>query len=431
MLSTLQTQLAEHLPNQRHFLIGLSGGVDSVVLLDLFRRLPNVHLRAVHIHHGLSPNADSWAVFCEQLCQQYHVPFFCQRVQVSGDNGLEANARHTRYHAISEIIQPHEVLVTAHHLDDQAETFFLALKRGSGIQGLGAMQAVGNWQNFTIFRPLLSLPKTSLLDYATLNNLTWIVDESNESDVYDRNFLRHHILPILNQRWEKFSQMVARSAQHCAEQQALIEELLAEELEKRIVAEQGFSIQAFEQMHRLKQRQLLRLWLAKCGVAMPSQSQLQAVIDEVIFANADKNPQLRLGEKMVRRYQQTLYLTDLELPTIRDFSLILTPEDCGKVFRLPENIGTIVRADNELICTFSEKTDRLRLSSSLQQQPLTIQFYYSGKVRLYGKTQREEMKKIWQANGVPVWQRGRTPLLFYGEELVAVIGSKVAENMAC
>ncbi|MWR52261.1 tRNA lysidine(34) synthetase TilS, partial [Escherichia coli] len=135
------------------------------VLLHLLAEL-QLNLRAVHIHHGLSPNADSWAAFCEQVCKRLKIPFILQKVTVDRSEGIEAGARTARYQAIGEIIQPNEVLVTAHHLDDQAETFLLALKRGSGIKGLSAMQAVGFWQNFTIFRPLLNVSRAQIEQYA-------------------------------------------------------------------------------------------------------------------------------------------------------------------------------------------------------------------------------------------------------------------------
>lgn len=417
-------QIEQHFPTQTDFLIGLSGGVDSVALLHLFCQLCQhkpLNLRAIHIHHGLSPNADSWAAFCQTLCEQWQIPLSVQQVQVVGTQGLEANARQARYQAIQAHIQPNEIFCTAHHLDDQVETFFLALKRGAGLKGLSAMQAVSFWQRFTIFRPLLSFSKAELLTYATVEKLPWIEDESNANTQFDRNFLRNDVLPLLNQRWQQFNPMVARASQHCAEQQQLIEELLADELNQRAdFAEQSLNIDGFEHFSLLKQQQLIRLWLARCQQPMPSKALLKQIIQQLIFAEKDKNPQVKVGQKMVRRYQQKIFLTE-ESPFDSLFQREVNIKD---VIELPHNLGTLIRTEGSLICKTSHGTTRLLLPVELQNQPLIVQFVAPSKVKCYGKAHREEMKKIWQAHKIPVWQRHCTPLVFFGEELVGILGEE-------
>ncbi|AHG74473.1 tRNA(Ile)-lysidine synthase [Mannheimia sp. USDA-ARS-USMARC-1261] len=397
-------------------MIGLSGGVDSVVLLHLFAHT-NFNIRAIYIHHGLSPNADSWAEFCEQYCKRLNIPFILQKVTVDSTNGVENGAREARYQAIQQHLKSNEILATAHHLDDQAETFLLALKRGSGIKGLSAMQAVTFLQNFTAFRPLLTFSKAELLAYAKAHQLQWIEDESNTNNRYDRNFLRNKILPLLNQRWQQFSEMVARSAQHCAEQQELIQELLNDELTKSIGEKNQLSIAHFEHFSLLKQQQLIRLWLEKYGVMMPSQVQLQAVISELIFANADKNPHIKIGEKVIRRYQQAIYITD-ELPEIPAFEIKLGAET---ELDLPHQLGKMIRHQQEIICKKQGKTDRLLLPEALAQEQISLRIRQQGKVKCYGKPHREEMKKIWQQHNVPVWERNHTLLVFWQDEFVACI----------
>ncbi|HGO5824183.1 TPA: tRNA lysidine(34) synthetase TilS [Mannheimia haemolytica] len=416
LFNRFQTQCATHLPNQTAFLVGLSGGVDSVVLLHLFART-SFNVRTIYVHHGLSPNADDWAAFCEQYCKRLNIPFILQKVRVDSSNGVENGAREARYQAIQQQLKPNEVFATAHHLDDQAETFLLALKRGSGIKGLSAMQAVTFLQNFTVFRPLLTFTKSDLMGYAVQHQLGWIEDESNADNRYDRNFLRNSILPLLNQRWQQFSQMVARSAQHCAEQQALIEELLSDELKSRTGEKQQLNINGFEQFSLAKQQQLVRLWLEQNGVKMPSQAQLQAVISELIFAKVDKNPQVKLGENIIRRYQQAIYVTE-EIAEIPPFEIVLTAE--SKV-ELPYQLGTIIRQQQEIICKKNGKNHRLQLPQELAQVTISLKIGQRGKVKCYGKTQREEMKKIWQSYGIPVWERNRTPLIFWQDELVGLL----------
>lgn len=279
------------------------------------------------------------------------------------------------------------------------------------------MQAVGSWQNIAIFRPLLGVSKVEILDYAQQHGLRWITDESNTDDRFERNFLRNQILPALNQRFPQFSRMVARSAAWCGEQQQLIEELLAEELQQRTVSPNGLQIVGFEHFSKAKQQQLLRLWLAQNGVLMPTQPQLQAVISELIFAKNDSNPQVKLGEYVVRRYRQTIFITP-EFADTADFSVEL---NVGEKLALPDQIGTVERTeDSVFFCKKSGESNRLLLPIPLQNQPLMLKLQQHGKVRRYAKPQREEMKKIWQQLAVPPWERCRTPLIFWQDELVFV-----------
>ncbi|MCK3655157.1 tRNA(Ile)-lysidine synthase [Pasteurellaceae bacterium Macca] len=423
MLTQLQTQLTRLAPHQREFLIGLSGGVDSVVLLHLFsqlRPLLGLKLRAIHIHHGISPNADQWRQFCQDYCAQLAVPFLSERVKVSGKN-LEAEARQARYQAIGKHIFAQEMFVTAHHQDDQAETLLLALKRGSGVKGLSAMQGVSFWQNFTILRPFLNTSKTAILAYAKAQQLAWVRDESNNDNHYDRNFLRNQVLPLLNNRWH-FTQMVARTAQHCAEQQALLEELLSEELHRRC-HRNCFDIQGFANFSRPKQRQLIRLWLAKLNQQMPSQERLDQILHQMVEANLDKHPQFPFGNGVLRRYQSRLYFTPPFADSADTASFTATLSAGEEALTLPDGIGTILRQKGEICGKFPHKTDRLLLPKALESQTVTIKLTHSGKTARYGQAQREEMKKIYQQHGIPPWLRTRTPLLFIGEIFLGLLSA--------
>lgn len=416
LLPVLQQQIQAHLPQQQHFLIGLSGGVDSVCLLHLFAHT-EYQVRAIYIHHGLSQNADHWAQFCQQLCESLNIPFVMKKVQLATEQGIEAEARKARYRAIGEEILPQEVLVTAHHQDDQAETFLLALKRGSGVKGLGAMQAVGFSQKFTIFRPLLGVAKQAIQHYAQQHNLTWIEDESNQDNRFDRNFLRNEILPKLNQRWPQMDAMIARSAQLCAEQQQLLEELLSEELARYInMQQQSLDISHFPHFSVLKQQQLIRLWLDKCNILMPTQAQLAQILQQCVAAS-DKQPVIQLGTQTIRRYRTRLFITPKFAET-QDFATTLTPSQC---IQLPDHIGKVCHLGDTIICKFSDKTDLLQLPEPLWNQPLQLKLHHTGKLACYGKSMREDVKKIWQRAQIPVWERMRTPLIFHREELVGLL----------
>ncbi|MBF0751592.1 MULTISPECIES: tRNA lysidine(34) synthetase TilS [unclassified Pasteurella] len=417
LFSAFEQQLKQ--TTAQHYLIALSGGLDSTALLALFAKhrenRPHFNLRAIHIHHGLSPNADSWVKHCQSLCKQFHIPLVVEYVQVDKTKGIEASAREARYQAIQRHIQANEVLATAHHLNDQTETFFLALKRGSGLQGLGAMQNQSELFGMTIFRPLLSFPREQLERYARTENLAWIHDESNEDNHYERNFLRNEILPKLRERWTHFDRTVQRTAQHCFEQQQLINELLQETFLEHCKVPTEFQLHHFNQYSSPKQTALLRMWFSQNQWEMPSKRQLEQLISDVVLAKEGANPQFHLGKQVVRRYQSGLYLTpdfadliDIQLE-MRDTPLLL-----------PDNLGELYlhRTAQSFIFSWQQHTVILPPTDL----PIQIRFTYSGKIKYHPKRPREDIKKVWQELGVPPWQRRRIPLIFYGDQLKSAVG---------
>ncbi|EHK89784.1 tRNA lysidine(34) synthetase TilS [Aggregatibacter actinomycetemcomitans] len=428
LLEQFSQQLQRHAPNQKQFLIGFSGGLDSTALLALFAKhrenRPHFRLRAIHIHHGLSPNADVWAAHCQQICRHLNIPLLIQPVKVRLQNGIEAGAREARYEAITQHILPEEWLATAHHQQDQTETFLLALKRGSGLQGLGAMQVNSTVYGVPIFRPLLNFSRQQLMAFVQQQRLTWVEDESNEDNQYDRNFLRNVVLPEFRQRWAHFDSAVQRSAQHCYEQQQLLNELLAEEYQKNIVEnDRTFKVHDFATYSPAKQRALLRLWLQEQGVAMPSLVQLEHMIADVIFAKADAQPQFRLEDKILRRYQNKLFLT----PIFADISQVCFEAEFHQPMNLPDGLGSLLlqKTPEKMTALWRDENGqeyKETLGLPLAGTKVWIRFGYSGKVKLTQQGVNQDIKKIWQGLNVPPWQRQRIPLIFYGDELQSAVG---------
>lgn len=420
-----EQKIHQAFPHGQAFLVGLSGGVDSVVLLHLLAKVCQKSglytLRAIHIHHGLSPNGDKWQAFCQQICQKKGIPFVTEKLHLASPHqNVEETARLARYGAVARHLSPQEIFVTAHHLDDQVETFFLALKRGSGLQGLSAMQALSQMGDVAIFRPLLPTSRKQIEAYANAYALQWVEDESNQDVRYDRNFLRHHILPVFTSRWEHFPHTVQRTANLCGEQQALIDELLAPIFGKFFDKNRGvLNVQDFPTFSPAKQNALLRMWLQQLGQKMPSQKQLAQIKQDVIFAKADRTPCFMLGERMIRRYQHTLYLTPF-FADVRAFSMPLS-EHCP--VHLPDALGCVHlekqgehlkvswQCGQEIRCTQLPATSR----------PITVRFAYAGNVKQANGMQ-ESLKKCWQKANVPPWQRQRIPLIFYGECFQCAVG---------
>jgi tRNA(Ile)-lysidine synthase len=413
----LSALLARQLGAHRQLLVAFSGGLDSSVLLHLLvglrQQLPDLQLRAVHVHHGLSGFADQWVTHCQQQCVAWQLPLVVQRVQVdSQQGGIEAAARTARYSAFASTLAAGETLLTAQHLDDQCETFLLALKRGSGPAGLSAMAAQTSLGNNHLLRPLLGLSRQQLEAYAQQHQLSWIDDDSNQDPRFDRNFLRLQVLPLLNQRWPHFAAATARSASLCAEQEQLLDELLAEQLHKLLDDERTLAIDGLLTCSPARRFALLRRWIALFGVTMPSREQLQRLWEEVALSREDAEPQLQLGQYQFRRFRHRLYL----LPLMADLREISLSWSLDEPLKLPDGLGELVSGEGD-IC----------LRAPQSQQKVSIRFSAQGKQRILGRAHSRPIKKLWQELGIPPWQRERTPLIYYDDQLIAALGIFVSE----
>ena len=402
----------------RQLLVGFSGGLDSTVLLHRLKLWrdgePDVQLRAMHIHHGLSPHADGWVAHCEALCALWNIPLRVERVTLQDEGlGIEAQARKARYAAFASALQPGEALVTAQHLDDQCETFLLALKRGSGPAGLSAMPPRAEFAGTQLIRPLLGETRASLEAWAREHRLRWIEDESNQDDSYDRNFLRLRVIPLLTERWRHFTQATARSAMLCAEQESLLDELLSEELAELISPEGALAIAPLEAMSAVRRAAVLRRWLATHHAAMPSRAMLNRIWDEVAQAREDAAPRLYLNGFEVRRYQGALWWITSR-PSFSD--VVLSWPSIENVLILPHGAGSVSLSN----------AGHVRLPEA--NEPVTVRFKAGGMLHIVGRNGGRKLKKIWQECNVPPWRRDATPLLFYGETLIAAAGVFVTEE---
>ena len=413
---TLNTSLL----NFQSILVAFSSGLDSTVLLHQLvqwrAQHPEVVLRAIHIHHGLSPHADSWVQHCESVCMQWQVPLVVERVHLEDDGlGIEAQARRARYQAFAQTLLPGEVLMTAQHLDDQCETFLLALKRGSGPAGLSAMGENSPFAGTQLIRPLLAQTREALEAWARQHELCWIEDESNQDDTYDRNFLRLRVTPLLQQRWPHFAQAVARSAALCAEQESLLDELLASDLADCITAHGTLLLVPLMMVSDVRRAALLRRWLAGLNAPMPSRDGLERIWQEVALAREDASPCFRLGEYEVRRYQSQLWWVksvDGQSETVIPWLEWKTP------LALPAGLGSV-----QLI-----SAGELRMPQ--EDEAVSIRFKAPGLLHIVGRNGGRKLKKIWQEQGIPPWRRDTTPLLFYGETLIAAAGVFVTREGA-
>ncbi|NOY61547.1 MAG: tRNA lysidine(34) synthetase TilS [Gammaproteobacteria bacterium] len=409
----------------RRYWVAYSGGCDSHVLLHalvaLRSNLPGSTIAAVHVNHGLNARAAEWADHCRATCAQLAVDYHLLQVDATAAPGEspEAVARTARYRAFATLLDEGDWLLTAHHRDDQAETLLLQLLRGAGAKGLAAMPQAAAFSSGTLMRPLLSFSREQLRHYAHGQQLQWIEDDSNQNEAFARNYLRHQIVPRIEQRWPAASRVIARSAAHLAESSALLDELAATDLES-VAADGGATVRcsALLTLSPARQRNLLRYWIYRRGFALPSQSHLQHLLSDVVGAKIDAEPCIRWRGAEVRRYRDALsIMTPLPEPPSVDLSLQWQP--------------TAPLRDARLAGTLSAK---VVLGAGMKQPDgaLEIRFRQGGeRCQPTGCSERTTVKKLLQQYAVPYWERAYIPFIYVNGELAAVAGLWVCEAHRC
>lgn len=408
LIETLQQQLQPH-TGARGWCVALSGGLDSSVLLHALAALRQQYacppLRAVHVHHGLQAVAESWPQHCQALCAQLDVPLQVIRVQVDTHASTERAARQARYAALANLLLPGERLLVAQHADDQSETLLLRLLRGSGVLGLQAMPASRPLGPGLLVRPLLAVARRDLERYACQAGLSWVDDPSNASDEFDRNFLRNRVLPLLRQRWPRLDSVWLRTTGHMREAQGLLDELAVLDLQQVRSSPQPdwlplecLDLNGIRPLSAARQRNLLRYWL-RDKTQLPDSAHWAGWL-ALLQAGTDAQPLWQLQNGALVRHGQRLYWLAshwLQSPPAPALVQVANGD-----YRLPDN-------------------GLLRVSG-LACEPLRVAYRTGGEqLELLGRGRRD-LKRLLQEQGVPVFVRNRVPLLFAGEQLVAVAG---------
>lgn len=393
---------------QRTYWIAYSGGMDSHVLLscchEIRKELP-LTLRAIHVNHHLQPFADEWAKHCQAVCRDYEIELITRDVFLQPKQGesLEELARNERYTVFAACLQADDVLLTAHHQDDQAETILLQLLRGAGLPGLAGMPAVKKIANAYHARPLLSFTREQLRQAAV--GLQWIDDLSNQDINFDRNFLRQVIFPQLANRWPALTQTLARSAAHCAEAQTLLAHWALP-----IAGQKTLSVRELLNFSDAQQRLILREWLRVQGHPVPNTKKISNLLATVLHAREDRAPLVRWAATEVRRYGDDLYVMPALMPH---------NERESYEWRLEQNlnlpIGTL-RAQ-----AISDK------HFAVENKVLHVRFRCGGEsVAMPGGSRA--LKNLFQEWRVPPWLRNRIPLIYHQKELIAVVGYYMNEQ---
>lgn len=414
--------ILQKLPRAPRYWVAFSGGVDSHVLLQLLSearsQLPGC-VAAVHVNHQIQQQAGDWEIHCRSICEQLRIPFHLLRVQGRARAGEspEAAARTARYRALADWLPGDEVVVTAQHQDDQAETLLLQLFRGAGPRGLAAMPENSALGRGRLLRPFLEISREAILAYARQYRLRWIEDPSNTDTRYDRNLLRQRIMPALQQHWPGLSKVLARAAGHQADQVELAGALaVLDYRDCRHSDSACLSISALQGLSPARQRNLLRYWLELAGLPLPSLVLLERIRAEMLAGRPDASPLVHWPGAEVRRYRDGLY------------SMIPLPQhDTASRYRWDYRKPLSLDAAGGVLTASAVQGSGLRLEA--QAAAVEIRFRQGGEsLQPAGRRHHHRLKKLFQEWGVPDWERERVPLIFTNGALIAVAGLCVCEG---
>ncbi|XBC42904.1 MAG: tRNA lysidine(34) synthetase TilS [Buchnera aphidicola (Kaburagia rhusicola ensigallis)] len=397
------------------FLLAYSGGLDSTFLLYQLLKIkkikPQLKFRAIHINHQLHEHSHQWSEHCKKTCEKNNISLVIKTIIINTKKiGIEAAARLQRYKAIQKEMYPKEIILTAHNLNDQCETFLLALKRGSGITGLSGISYKHTFfKNNTIIRPLLNTTRSEIKSWIIKNNISWIKDPSNYNTIYDRNFLRHEILPVLTKRWPSFIKKCAQSAFILTQEKKILHSTLKKQLERYLISNSILCIENFKNLDLEMRNSLLRMWFKINNCTIPSYKIVQNIYYEIILSKPDSKAKITIKNYEIRRYRQNLYLIKI-LPCIKN--LILIWHEPWNTLKLPHNLGYITKNKFGTILPCPKKNELIN-----------IRFQTSGNFLIQNNSKKKSISKIWKEHRIAPWNRNKIPLLFYNNHLISALGT--------
>lgn len=424
-LELVHFKISDIFATYKKIFVAYSGGLDSHVLLHLLagskkRIKSSAKLTAIHINHNLSCQAQAWEHHCRQICRKMRVNYVTKKINAKmtlnsnvHKQSPEEILRQLRYAAIAKILPKNSCLLTAHHANDQAETLLLQLFRGAGPKGLAAMPEKAQFAGSWLVRPLLNFTREDLLQYAQKHKLTWVEDESNVDSKYDRNFIRHKVIPIIKTKWPSIVVTLNRAARNSAEASELLAILAAQDL-AAVTVTRGenknndvIDVELLKKINFMRQKNLVRWWLQKLNLTIPSELKMQQIMKTVVASRYDATPVIKWFGTEIRRFRQYIYAIPPLTP--HDNTVIIPFHLRKKQLNLPGNLGTL----------------KIQISPGFKFdfRKFTIRFRCGGeKIKLSQSRFTYDLKKLMQTWKIPPWLRDRIPLVYYGDEIVAVVG---------
>ena len=420
--------LFEHLDKfneANHLYVGYSGGLDSHVLIHVMVELVGKKkVTAVHVNHQLSANSDTWQEHCEDICLELGVDIICKTVSIKNrGTGIEDAAREARYGIFEKLLKKNDLLILAHHADDQIETMLFRLFRGSGIKGMSGMPISRLLGNGELFRPLLPFFRRDLESYASANQINWIEDDSNLDISFDRNFIRHKLIPTINERWPNSSFQLNRSANIFAESDFLINVLAQKDF--AIVTEVServgwsISINKLNGFEIIRQKNILKYWFSLHNLTLPSYAVLDNVLDQMISSKIDAEPVVSWGDLQLRRFNKKLYLLPFNFDDPNySFKKKKGLELLEKYSIKWDGSSQLILPDSSSLCVKRKMKGGLRIDV---KKNLEIRFRSGGeRCKPKGRSGSNTLKKLFQEYSLEPWLRNNVPLIYIDNYLAAV-----------
>jgi len=398
-------------PN-KNWVIAYSGGIDSTVLLHAACQISK-KIRAIHIDHRFNENSKLWAKHCinfarklKILCNSYKL----QNYKILGCKNQEIFGRKERYRIFAKKIQSNEILLMAHQLNDQAETIFLNLMRGSGILGISGIPIKRNLGNSLLYRPFLNIEKYKIQEYAKIKKLSWIEDPSNKNIHFNRNYVRNVILPHFLKRWPNTLFAINQSSKYCRDSYLLIQSHINSLIKNKNKNLSSLSITWIQTFSKIYQDSIIRIWFSSVTNTVLPRKSLKHIYLNILQAKKDSNPLLKIGKWNIRRYKKYIYIVKY------------TKTSSNINYCIPWNGKNGIKIPGLSIMLFSNDISHLIDCKKLKWSNVSIRNRINVKNSLNIKSKK--LKKIYQKMSIPPWERDTTPLLFENKQLKIAISIK-------
>ena len=414
-------ELLDSFSESKKIIVAYSGGIDSSALLHLLNSIKNElkqSIEVIYINHGLHKKSLDWGKFCEDECNEYNIPFKLISINEKCPNGvsIESWARNKRYSIISKEMNKNDILLTGHHMDDQVETFFLQILRGSGPRGLSCMPAIKKFKNGFHVRPFLNIQRNELEEYINANNINWQEDESNSDTRYDRNYLRHSVLPYFGVAWPSYCQSISKSINHQIESMTILNEIALEDMEKTLCKNLiNLNVIILKRLSVARQKNLIFYWRDSLNLDKPGSKHMEQIISTLINSGYDKCPCVNWKNTEIRKYRDHLYA----------FKSI---HEHDENIEINWNTKSPLKIQGETLVA-KESHGKGVSKSIIEDARITIRYRHGGeKIYTNSSSHSKTVKQLFQESGVLPWLRDRIPLIYINEELAVIPGFCVGKK---
>ncbi len=412
-IKIIENTIKNLIKKYKNFLIGYSGGLDSTVLLYVLNKFKKykINIRAIHINHNIICISEEWEKNCIKFCKKNKIQLIKKNIYIDKKSNIEKKLRIKRYKIYNKYIKKNEILLTAHHKNDQLETIFLSIKRGCGLKGLIGIKKKNILNNkINIIRPFLNIEKKYIKKYAIKKNIKWVEDISNKNINSDRNFLRSIILPIILQKWPFFISSVIRNSYICNKQYKLINYLIKKKIKKSInFLKNNINLNYMLKLHKQEILIILRKFIYINNKNIISYKSINLLLEKIIKNKKKIYFQIHLKKFIIYKYKNKLFINK-NIKKLNNKHILW--EKNKNFINLPNNIG-ILYISNKNKNIYKNKN---KVRKPNRKEKIYIKFEIKNKIKILNSNKYNKIKKIWQKYKIFPWKRKITPIIFYNKK---------------